>query len=238
MSVITSRSLLLFSCISLDFTLRSLLAIADWFNACVAVERGITVILDVKFDKTKSKQASRWIIPGIPLLTVVSVLHDPIHRRLSEDEDEGRIWCLVRDTSGVEIFNSIINIVHFIIPFSINFISAISIIIISARKRSLVKTERLYAEHLREQFSHHKHLILSSIILVIVALPRLVICFVVGCMKSARDPKLFLAGYFISFIPSLLTVFIFILPSKMYMKEFQTLIRLRWKAFRRRLNLE
>jgi hypothetical protein len=44
-------------------------------------------------------------------------------------------------------------------------------------------------------------------------------------MKSARDSvNLFLLGYFISFVPSLLTFVVFILPSRSYRKEFRTQI--------------
>ena len=212
--------------------------IADWMNACVAVERVVTVILGINFDKTKSQRAARWVILAVPLFIVASVLHDPIHRDLIDDEEEGRTWCVVHFTPAVEIFNSVMNIFHFIIPFLINFILAIIIVVGAARKRSSVKKEHTYKENVKQQFHHHKHLILSPIVLAILALPRLVISFMSGCMKSPRDPTLYLAGYFISFIPPLLTFFIFVLPSKMYRKEFDTLIRRRWKAFRRRLNLE
>jgi hypothetical protein len=40
-------------------------------------------------------------------------------------------------------------------------------------------------------------------------------------MKSVNDSWLFLFGYFISFIPPILTFVIFILPSKLYKKQFQ-----------------
>ena len=40
-------------------------------------------------------------------------------------------------------------------------------------------------------------------------------------MKSARDPWLFLLGYFISFIPAFLIFLVFVLPSKTYKNEFE-----------------
>ncbi len=46
----------------------------------------------------------------------------------------------------------------------------------------------------------------SPISLVLLALPRLILASTLGCMKSARDSvTLFLVGYFVSFILSLLT---------------------------------
>jgi len=213
------------------------LAITDWLNACVAVERILIAILGINFNKTKSKRAARPVILAITLLIVTSLLHDPIHRRLIDDVEEKRTWCLVRSMPGVEIYNTFINIFHFIIPFLLNFVSAISIIAFTARQRSTMTTQYNFRKQLKEQFNHHKHLILSSTFLVILGLPRLIISFLPNCMKSPKDFELFLAGYFISFIPPLLTFFIFVLTSKMYKKECNKLIRKKWTVFRRRLNL-
>jgi hypothetical protein len=238
MNIITSRSFLFFNCITIEYLLRSLLATTDWLYACVAVERLLIAFLGINFNKTKSKRAAKPVILTIILLTAVSLLHDPIHRDLIDDIEEKRTWCLVRFTPRVDIYNTVINIFHFIIPFLLNFISAICIIIFTAKQRSTMKTQYGFKKHLKEQLDHHKHLILSSIVLVILALPRLIISFLPDCMKSPREFKLFLAGYFISFIPPLLTFFIFILTSKVYKKEYNTMTTQKWKAFRRRLNLD
>ncbi|CAF4398238.1 unnamed protein product, partial [Rotaria sordida] len=56
-------------------------------------------------------------------------------------------------------------------------------------------------------------------------LPRLIISFSSKCMESTRDPWLFLSGYYISFVPSLLIFAVFVLPSKKYKEESLILIR-------------
>ncbi|CAF2691574.1 unnamed protein product, partial [Rotaria sp. Silwood2] len=94
-STITSHGFLLISCILIEFILRFLLAITDWFHACVAVERLFTVILDINFNVAKSRKMSKLVVFGILLCTSVSLLHDPIHRRLIDDEEEQRTWCLI-----------------------------------------------------------------------------------------------------------------------------------------------
>jgi hypothetical protein len=236
--MITSRSFLLFNCTTIEFLLRSLLAITDWLHACVAVERIRTAFLGVNFNKKKSKRNAKVMIVVVILLTPISLLHDPIHRDLMDDIEEQRIWCLVRFKAGVDVYNTIINIIHFIIPFCLNLISAIGIIILTAKQRSTSNTQYTFKQQLKEQFHLHKHLILSSLLLVILALPRLIISFLPNCMKSPREFKLFLAGYFISFIPPLLPFFIFVLTSDMYKKECTTLVRQKWKAFRRFIKLD
>ena len=234
MSIIMSRSFLLFSCISIEFVLRSLIAITDWLHACVSVERILNVIFGARFNKAKSKKTAKLVIFGVFLFTIVSVLHDPVNRRLIDDEEEKRTWCLVRFTSSVEIYNSFINIFHFIIPFSIKVFSTFGIIVGMARKRASIQKHTTYSSHLTEQFHHHKHLLISSGLLIILALPRLIISFSFGCMKSARNPVIFLIGYFVSFIPPSLTFFIFIPNSEIYKKQFNAMISRKWKAIRRK----
>jgi hypothetical protein len=234
---ITNRVILWINCISMEFILRSLPAIGDWLSACIAIERTFVLIKGVTFNKNKSKQMARWIIIGVILFTIGSVIHDPIHRRLINDKEENRTWCIVRYSSILQIFDSIVHIFHFIIPFSINLISSIVIIINVARTHSNVRKKQSYRQHLREQFHKQKHLIFSPIILVLLAIPRLIISFLSGCMESVRDPWLFLFGYFISFLPSLLIPIIFILPSEIYRKELNLVWKSLQKTIRRRLHL-
>jgi hypothetical protein len=70
-----------------------LLASSEWLNACVAFERMISVSKDISFNKAKSKQYSRWVIPLVFLLTTLTQIHDPIYRQLIYDAnaDEQRI---------------------------------------------------------------------------------------------------------------------------------------------------
>jgi hypothetical protein len=222
---IKHRQSLHINCVAIDFLLRSSLVIGDWLTAAVAIERALTVMKGGNFNKQKSRQMARWVILGIIIVTFVSVLHDPIHRELVDDKEEERTWCLVRYSHPLNIYNSAINMVHFLAPFSINIISAVYIITTIAHMRSTAQNRNLYREHLQEQFRHHKHLLISPIVLVLLSIPRVVITFVSGCMKSGRDPWLFLVGYFISFIPPLLTFIIFVLPSDMYKKEFSAMIK-------------
>jgi len=56
--------------------------------------------------------------------------------------------------------------------------------------------------------------------LIILAVPRLIISYTLRCMKLNNDSWLFLTGYFISFTPSTLTFVMFVLPSKLYKRQF------------------
>jgi hypothetical protein len=211
----------------------------QWLNACVAIERVIIIMQGINFEKKKSKQIAKRTICVLLCLTIVSAIQDPIHRRLinDNDDDEQRTWCIVTYSPKLNIYNSFINIIHFLIPFLINIISASLIIIKAARQRSVMHPGQTHREHLRGQFREHKHLIITPCLLIILAFPRLYISFISGCMKSIRNPWLYLFGYFISFAPPMLTFVLFVLLSQSYKKEFYEKIKQYRNFIRRCLTL-
>ncbi|CAF1376715.1 unnamed protein product [Adineta steineri] len=220
MTILTNRSFVNFNCILLDVSIKLLIAFNDWLDTCVCIERAITVSKGVKFNKNKSKQVSKWVILIILIVTILTHLHDPIHRQLIDDIDidEKRVWCLVQyPSSSIKTWNSFITFVHFLMPFIINLLSIIFIIISIARSRSNLQRRTPFIDHLRLQLKQHKsHLI---------ALIRLILSFSSGCMKSPNKSWLFLIAYLISFLPSMMTFFVYILPSKVYKKEFNASVQ-------------
>jgi hypothetical protein len=222
---ITNQSYLSFSCVTIDIFLQVFLSSSEWLNAAVIVERAFTVIKGVHFDKKKTKRVAKLVIPGLLGFTILTNIHDPLHRHLIHDIEEQRTWCIVSYSNSVQLFNSIIKIFHFLTPFVLNLSSALIIIITISRNRSRSKKKTIYTEHLREQLRQHRHLLISPVILIILNLPRLIISFISGCMKSARNPWIFLVGYFMACVPSLLTFVIFVLFSEMYKKAFLKAVR-------------
>ncbi|CAF4048530.1 unnamed protein product, partial [Adineta steineri] len=122
-------------------------------------------------------------------------------------------------------------------PFIINIISTIVIILKTARRRSTLQKDLPYKQHIIEQLKQFKHLFISSFLLFILALPRLIIMFAAGCMKTNADSWLFLIGYFLSFVPPMLTFTIFVLPSVEYKQKFRTTITAYRHTIRTRLQL-
>jgi hypothetical protein len=194
---INNRLFIQIQCTSIDFLLRFLLSSGDWLRSCVAIERAVTVWKGVNFDKTKSKHIAKWIILIVILFTICTHIHDPLHRYLSEDEEEQRLWCITKYSSIMQLLDWIINIFHFFVPFLFNCISALIVIIIAARVRSNTQKKQPYKKFLLEQFQQHKFLLISPCVLIVLALPRLIISFLFECIKSARDSWFYLIGYFI-----------------------------------------
>ena len=225
---IKNRLFISIQCICIDFILRILISSSDWLSACIAIERAINVSQGVHFNRIKSRQIAKLIIPIVLVLCISTHVHDPIRRLLVDDKDEQRTWCIVNYSLILHIYDRILNVIHFSIPFSINCISALIVIITAARTRSTIHKNRSYKQLLNEQWQYHKHLLISPIILIFLALPRLIISFMSGCMKSARNPWIYLIGYFISFTPQTLTFIVFVLPSETYRIQFKSSIKRFW----------
>jgi len=203
------------------------LSLSEWLNACVAIERMFSVLKGVKFDKNKSKTRAKQISWILIILLIVTHIHDPLHRELIDDVDgdQQRIWCLEKYSSSLTKYNTFIILADFLAPFSINVISALLLIIVAARSRSKAESKQTLKQHFLSQLQQHKHILISPLILVLLCLPRLIISFTSGCMKSPQNSWLYLIGYFLSFISSMLTFFVFVLPSKTYKKEFDRTIQ-------------
>ena len=106
----------------------------------------------------------------------------------------------------------------------INIFSTWFIIFGAASRRSMAQKRYTYQEHLLIQLSENKQLVISPVILLILASPRLIISLLPGCVDVSRNPWLYLSAYFMSFIPSILDFVVFVLPSKLFRKKFNEAI--------------
>ncbi len=89
----------------------------------------------------------------------------------------------------------------------------------ATHQQSNLHKKRRYKEILKEQLRLHKQILIAPIVLVVLSLPRLIITFASKCMGSADDAWLYLIGYLISFVPSMINSVVFVLPSAFYRKE-------------------
>ena len=85
-----------------------------------------------------------------------------------------------------QIFFIIISLfVHLLVPFIVNICSALLIIVGTARQRSAARKKQPLKEHLIEQMKEHKQLLISPLILFLLALPRLIISLLSGCVDPS-----------------------------------------------------
>ena len=240
MKLISNHLFLLIQCQSLDYLLRFSLHMDQWLNASISTERTYTILQGVHFDRKKSQKIARIVIIFLIIFNATTIVHDPIYRELvyeGNDSDEiQRIWCVNKYSSKVHNYNYVINLIHFVCPFLFNVLSVIILIRKKSQQQFKVHKHLHFQVVLLQQFQEHKHILIAPIVSILLALPRLVITFVTKCIKSPNDIWLPLLGYFISFIPPMLTFIIFVIPSKFYRKELTKTIKQYRTNLRRRFN--
>jgi hypothetical protein len=221
----SGQKLILFSnCFLIEPFLKVFLYIDNWLNGCVAGERAFAVFKGISFNKKTSKQTAKWIILFVILINLILLIPQIINLHLFYDEKEERSWCGVLYSTLLNNYNLFLIYFHFFIPFLINIFSSIFIIIGTAHQRVVIQNEHKFTNHFKSKLKQHKHLLISPMILVILSLPRLIISFTLDCQKSSKHFWLYLFGYFISFIPSVLIFIVFVLPSPTYKKEFKQVL--------------
>lgn len=224
---------LLGGCMVIEPAMKLALYLDAWLNACVAIERTIAVFRGVNFDQKQSRRVARWIILVLPCLVLGSIIHEPLYRQLFSDRQMQSVWCVPRYSGTVQSYNTIILFFHFIGPSAANLFSALFIIFGTVRQRSLTNDQQSYTAQLRRQLREHKQLLISPLVLVLLSLPRLIISLLSGCIDVSSHSWLYLSGYFISFIPSVLVFAVFVIPSGLYKKQFRESLK-RWQRRIRR----
>ena len=228
MSIITNEIFLNLQCYSFDYLLLVCLNMDRWLNACVAIDRALNVFKGTHFDKKKSKQIAKYMISCLVVFIMISTIYDPIHRQLVNDDsndEHRRVWCIVSYSSQLLSINQSIHMFHFFVPFLINIISSLIIIILSTKRQQTIRHDQSYFQIFYKQVQQHRHLLVSSLLLVLLSLPRLIISFVAGCVQSNSSPWIYLIGYLVSFVPPMLTFVIFVSPSKLYKEEFRKTVK-------------
>jgi hypothetical protein len=190
-------------------------------------------LLEYTTEKYKSKQYENWTNESMEYETGKKnsekyetakeelQKYETANNESKNYETENHVLCVINYSRSVQDYNTVILFFHLIAPFVANLFSALYIIFGSARQRSVARTHQTYKEHVLEQLSEHKQLLISPVVLLILSLPRLVISLVSGCVNASNNPWLYLCGYFISFTPSMLMFVVFVFPSKLYMKTFK-----------------
>ena len=126
--------------------------------------------------------------------------------------NEHIVLCVIRYSRSVQSYNTI----------------TLFIIFGTARRRSTAqKNKKSFKQHVINQIREHKQLLISPFILLVLALPRLIMSLISGCVDASENPWLYLCGYFIYFTSPMLVFAVFVLPSELNRKTFKDSIT-RW----------
>ncbi|CAF1162457.1 unnamed protein product [Didymodactylos carnosus] len=180
------------------------------------------VIKGVHFDKVRSKQIAKYMIITVILMNILGTLHEPFYRHMVDDPHiNDYSWCVIKyPYVWLETYETIINITNLLVPFMINFITTLIVLILLARRKSsIIDNNKSYFHILKDGIRRYNSFVISPLLLILLELPRLVSSFAFACITFQWQKYLYLTSYFVSTLPLMTTLLIFVIPKESYKKE-------------------
>ncbi len=78
---------------------------------------------------------------------------------------------------------------------------------------------------IRQQVLKYKSIIISTITIIVLEIPRFIIIFTLACIEYDWQRYLHLTGYLLSLVPFITILFIYIVPSPKYKKQLKVLLK-------------
>ena len=231
--VVDNLLLIRVSCISLEYLLRLATSLFDWLTVCISMERAYTVIKDVHFTRivaAKTLKISRWIIVFVVLMNILTTLHRPFYLTLADepgfdDEPQGHPWCVLDfGKTSWSVYEKVINIGHLIIPFILNLLSIITFIWQRIHFELTSTTRKNKASRfaiIKEQLLKYKSILIGTMTVIVLEIPRFILTFTLACIDQTWQKYIYLFGYLVSFLPLAGLVFIYVMPSPKYKRQFK-----------------
>jgi hypothetical protein len=220
------------NCFGIEPLLKMFLYLDNWLNACVAIDRTISVIQGINFNKNRSKRIAVRVIILLFVMICCVFIPQLYHLHIFYDETEERSWCVVKYVNWLTTYSTTLIFIQYFVPLTINIVSIICTIVIAARQKAVIQTTGTFWSHLRLKMKKNKHVLMSPCIIICLTLPHLIISIILDCQKESHLLWFYLIGYFLSFCPAAFIFIIFVLPSRLYRKELTDLIlhiRRRWR---------
>ena len=229
--------------------------ISYWLMAMVAIER-VYVVWHLKGTWLKSPRIAKCIMAAIIIEIIVGDIHEPIFYQSIEDpkslEMNNNTWCVTSYPSVIVIYNQVNVVLNYILPFLINVISTIILIILVIRGRTRAKKNNFKASvaNIRSNFrvylallTKYKELIIPPSVTMLPQLfflPQFILSFSMACQEFelAWQRYLLISAFFITHLPQVISYKLYVSPSSFYTEEFHATNLhkkiLRWRAFFRR----
>lgn len=223
------KSYNLYSCKIVSYFLSVFPRITYWLTSFVTIDRLCIVLFPTSITFKKPRLAI-----DLSVFTIFSVFSMHIHEVLYYTTIDGPYNTSINVTlcvtnyvrSEVSIYNRINVLIHYLIPFCIQFIS-ITVLIIQItliRTRTLDNNNRqTFGDLLKKQFKGQAELYVIPTIILLSSLPQIILSFSYACteLKQAGERYGLLTTYFLSYSPQMLGFILYVLPSKTYSDEFR-----------------
>jgi hypothetical protein len=212
-------------CKGLPYVMLSMSYFSSWLMALVSIERALMAQPSIKFHFFQSPKAA-LIVSIIICICLFGSLYKQIEQYKLIAHPNLNTWCIQEISVHQQTLFQILSIVHQLIPFFVNVLSALAIIITIGRSKAA-------CHHLPQrvtvvqQARKRVDLLLGPFICFISQLPQLIMLFLNPCTYNDNQwfSHITLIAYYITFTPHMSLFFIYILPSPLYKELFITIIR-------------
>ncbi|CAF1072335.1 unnamed protein product [Didymodactylos carnosus] len=218
-------------CKLITFLLSCFTRMSYWLTEYITIER-IYVTYYSSGQWLKNPRTAKRIIIIMCICLLTSHVHEVTYHKVVPDPKyiQYDTSCVAQYPRVLSIYSQVNTFIHCIIPFLMNFISTLSLIMLNARKRANLVDQRYQMSSMtfecqydfENNFQEHKDRFLPPIITILSSLPQLIILFTLACTKLAKSPfkrYSLTAAYFQSYLPQILGFYLYILPSKFYCDE-------------------
>ncbi len=210
-----------------------------WLMGMVAIER-VYVTWYLKGTWLKSPRIAKCIIATIILGIVAANVHELVYYQSIEDpkslDMNNSSWCVTSYPSGIATYNQVNIILNYILPFLINLLSTIILMVLITRKRAVATTKK--SIHLKPEsnirrtirtyihlLTENKELVLAPAITMLpqlFSLPQFILSFSLACQEFNVNWQryLLIISYFVTYFPQVLSYKLYVSPSSFYKDEF------------------
>ncbi len=226
------ESLDLYSCKVISYLLSVFTRITYWLTSFVAIER-----LYVFLFPTSVTVKNPRLALGLSIFAILAVsgmhVHEVLHYTAIVDPSNKSVnvtLCITScPQSSVSMYNRVNVLVHYFIPFLIQVISIMVVVVQTAcsRAQSSGSRRQTVVNLFKKQFKTQKEYYLTPIIIVLSSLPQAILSFSYACteFKQLWQRYTLVTVYFLSYLPQMIGFILYVLPSTTYSEEFrQTLI--------------
>ena len=198
-----------------------------WLTSWITISRLLTILYPISA-AVKSPRLAIYSSVGTLIVLFLMHIHEILFYQTIQQSNSSISICVTNfHYHAIEIYNRISTLIHYLLPFIIQIVCTIYLLIRTARSRArTTTTQKTFRQVFKKQLSSQKELFITPIVIIFSALPQTILSFSLACSQlSSWQRHMLLVSILLTYIPQILGFILYVLPSTTYKKEFeQTLI--------------
>ncbi|CAF3974713.1 unnamed protein product [Rotaria sp. Silwood1] len=211
------------SCKVTNYLLAAFTRVTFWLASWITIDRLLMIIFPTLLI-IKSPNIAIWTT----IITIISIfamhIHDILFSISIHQPNSTISLCVINfgNQSIVAGYNRFSTLLHYIVPFFLQTVSIVLLIVLIARQRAKTKGHQIkFSQILKNEFMVQKELFLIPSIIVLSALPQVILSFSLICKQLISWQRhALLAACLLSYIPQIFSLLLHVIPSTTYKKEF------------------